>query len=251
MNKIALVTGGSRSIGRDIALSIAKNNNHVVITYNTSKDAAEVVVKEIEALGQQAIALQLDTSKVDNTKSFVHEFTKAIREKWNATHFDYQINNAGIGASINIADVTEADFDKMMNVHFKSNFFLTQKLLPLLNNNGRVVNITSGATRSWVPSYAVYASAKSALDTFTKYLAMEVGSRGITVNSVSPGPIQTDFNGAIIRNTPALQDFVKKQNPLGRVGMANDIGGVVAFLCTDEARWINGQRIEVSGGMAL
>lgn len=251
MNKIALVTGGSRSIGREIALSIARNNNHVVITYNTNKDAAEVVVKEIEALGQEAVALQLDTSKTDNIGQFVHLLIKTIKEKWDATHIDYQINNAGIGASISIADVTEADFDKMMNVHFKSNFFLTQKLLPYLNNNGRVVNITSGATRSWVPGYTVYASAKSALDTFTKYLAMEVGARGITVNSVSPGPVQTDFNGAIIRNTPALQEFIKKQNPLGRVGMANDIGGVVAFLCTDDARWINGQRIEVSGGMAL
>ena len=251
MNKIALVTGGSRSIGRDIALKLARNGADVVITYNTNADKALMVVSEIEQLGQQAVALQLDTSKPDTISTFVETFISTIKSRWNASKFDFLVNNAGIGATIAIADVTNADFDRMVNVHFKSNFFLCQQLIPFMNDNGRVVNITSGATRSWVPGYAVYAAAKSALDTFSKYLAMEVGSKGITVNSVAPGPIQTDFNGAIIRNTPALQEFVKKQNPLGRVGLADDIGGVVAFLCSEDAKWINGQRIEVSGEMAL
>lgn len=251
MSKIALVTGGSRSIGRNIALSLALKGHDVVITYNNNSDMANQVVQEIEMMGQKGAAIHLDTSKAEHIPHFVDEFKRILKQKWNTQNFDFQINNAGIGASIAISEVTIEDFDKMVNVHFKSNFFLTQKLMPLMNSNGRVVNITSGATRSWVPGYAVYASAKSALDTFTKYLAMEVGAKGITVNSVSPGPIQTDFNNAIIRNTPALQEFVKKQNPLGRVGMADDIGGVVAFLCSEDAKWVNGQRIEVSGGMAL
>ena len=251
MSKIALVTGGSRSIGRATALKLAQHGNDVIITYNQNKDAAIEVVAQIEAMGRRAAALQLDMASPEQLDSFVERLLHELTQRWSTNRFDYQVNNAGIGASINIDKVTEADFDRMVNVHFKSNFFLVQKLLPHLNDGGRIVNITSGATRSWVPGYAVYAAAKSALDTFTKYTAMEVGVRGITVNSVSPGPVQTDFNGAIIRNTPALQEFVKSQTPLNRVALPDDIAGVVAFLCTDDARWVNGQRIEVSGGMAL
>lgn len=251
MSKIALVTGGSRSIGKSIAISLAHKGNDVVLTYNSNREQALSVVAEIEALGQKAVALQLDTSIVANIAPFVKEFSAILKSKWNVNKFDFQVNNAGYGASITIADYTEEEFDKMVNVHFKSNFFLCQQLMPLMNDNGRVVNITTGATRSWVPGYSVYAGAKSALDTFSKYLAMEVGARGITVNSVAPGPVQTDFNNAIIRNTPALQDHVKKQTPLGRIAYAEDIAGVVTFLCSEEAGWVNGQRIEVSGGMAL
>lgn len=249
--KIALVTGGSRGLGRDMAECLSKKNIAVILTYNTNKLAAKEVVASIKAEGQQAIALQFDVADLKSYNSFLETLKVVLKENWNTDKFDFLINNAGIGATIPIANVTEEAFDNLMNIHFKGVYFLTQKAEPMLNDNGGIVFISSGTTRFCVPGYSVYSSLKGAVEIFTKYVAKEYGIRGIRSNIVAPGAIETDFNGAAIRNNPQMKSYLASQSPLGRVGKADDIGAVVAFLCTDEAKWINGQRIEVSGGMTL
>ena len=247
--KIALVTGGSRGLGKDMALSIARKGMDVLLTYRSNKDEAEKVVKEIEKLGQKAMALPLDMANFRSLDSFVNSVKENLSSKWNTNALDFLINNAGMGATVPFAQVTEELFDEFLNVHFKSVYFLTQKLLPHLNDRGGIVNISTGTTRFSNPGYSVYASMKGAIEVFTKYLAKELGSKGIRANVVAPGPVETDFNSAAIRNNPQMKERLSSLSPLGRVGTAEDIGGVVAFLCTDEAAWINGQRIEVSGGI--
>jgi NAD(P)-dependent dehydrogenase (short-subunit alcohol dehydrogenase family) len=249
--KIALVTGGSRGLGKNMALQLAQKGNDVILTYNAKKTDAEAVVKEIEAMGRKAVALQLNVSEIASFDGFMEQVSKVLKEKWNAEKFDFLVNNAGIGATVPFAQVTEANFDEMLNVHFKGVFFLTQKALPILNDGGRIVNLSSGTTRFGVPGYITYASMKGAIETLTKYLAKELGPRNIAVNVLAPGAIETDFNNAAIRNNPQMKTFLATQTALGRVGEAEDIGGIVAFLCSDEARWITGQRIEASGGMFL
>jgi NAD(P)-dependent dehydrogenase (short-subunit alcohol dehydrogenase family) len=249
--KIALVTGGSRGLGRNMALRLAEKGTDVIITYNTKKNEAEEVVQLIEALGMKAAAIQLDVNDFNGLDSFINKLSALLKEKWNTSNFDFLINNAGIGATIPFMEATEEDFDRMMNIHFKSVYFLTQKTVPFINNEGRIINVSSGTTRFCVPGYSIYASMKGAIETFTKYLAKEVGPRGITVNVLAPGPIETDFNGAAIRNNPQMKGFLSSSTALGRVGEANDIGGVIAFLCSKDGYWINGQRIEVSGGISL
>lgn len=251
MNKIALVTGGSRGLGKDMALSLAKKNMDVILTYHSNQADAEEVVKAIEANGQKAVALQFDVAAITSFDAFLAQVAAVLQSKWQTDKFDFLINNAGIGATIPIAQMTEEVFDYFVNVHFKGVYFLTQKSLPMMNDGGGVVFISSGTTRFCVPGYSVYSSLKSAVETFTKYVAKEYGSRGIRSNIVAPGPIETDFNNAAIRNNPQMKGFLTSQTPLGRVGTADDIGSVVAFLCTDEAKWINGQRIEASGGINL
>jgi NAD(P)-dependent dehydrogenase (short-subunit alcohol dehydrogenase family) len=249
--KIALVTGGSRGLGKNMALRLAEQGTDVIITYNTQKEEALEVVKSIEALGRKAAALQLDVNNIAGLDDFIVTMTSVLNENWNTSTFDFLINNAGIGATIPFLEATEADFDRMMNIHFKSVYFLTQKTLPLINNEGRIINVSSGTTRFCVAGYSIYASMKGAIETFTRYLAKEVGARGITVNVLAPGPIETDFNGAAIRNNPQMKGFLGNSTALGRVGEANDIGGIVAFLCSKDGYWINGQRIEASGGISL
>lgn len=250
-NKIALITGGSRGLGKSMALHLAKSGNDVVITYHSQKELADQVVQEVESAGQKAVALQYDSSDFKSLDSFVKQFTESLQSKWNVNSFDFLINNAGIGATIPFAQVTESDFDKFMNIHFKSVYFLCQHLLPLINNNGRIINISTGTTRFGVPGYSVYASMKGAIEIFTRYLAKEAGSKGITVNVVAPGPIETDFNNAALRNNPERKKMVASQAALGRVGEADDIGGVIVLLCDEKSGWINGQRIEASGGINL
>ena len=249
--KIALVTGGSRGLGKDMALALAKKGIDVILTYNSNKELAEGTVAEIEAIGQKATALAFDAAALDTYDGFLSDVKAALEQKWQAGTFDFLVNNAGIGATVPIAEVTEELFDRMLNIHFKGVYFLCQKSFGLLNDNGCIINISSGTTRFSVPGYSVYSSMKSAVETFTKFLAKELGSRSIRANVVAPGPIETDFNNAAIRNNPQQKAFLSTQTPLGRVGEANDIGSVVAFLCTDDAKWINGQRIEVSGGINL
>ena len=251
MNKIALVTGGSRGLGKDMVLSLAKKNMDVILTYHSNQADAEEVVKAIEANGQKAVALQFDVAAITSFDAFLAQVAAVLQSKWQTDKFDFLINNAGIGATIPIAQMTEEVFDYFVNVHFKGVYFLTQKSLPMMNDGGGVVFISSGTTRFCVPGYSVYSSLKSAVETFTKYVAKEYGSRGIRSNIVAPGPIETDFNNAAIRNNPQMKGFLTSQTPLGRVGTADDIGSVVAFLCTDDAKWINGQRIEASGGINL
>jgi NAD(P)-dependent dehydrogenase (short-subunit alcohol dehydrogenase family) len=247
-NKIALVTGGSRGLGKDMAISLAKSGVDVVITYASNADAAAETVKAITALGQKATALpfNLDEGKITD---FVQLLSGTLQKDFGAVKLDYLINNAGMGATVPFAEVTEEIFTSFLNVHFKGVYFLTQQCLPLLNDGSRIVNISTGTTRFCVPGYSVYASMKGAVEVFTKYLAKELGARGITANVVAPGPVETDFNNAGIRNNPQMKGFLSGLSPLGRVGNADDIGSVVAFLCSDAAKWINGQRIEVSGGI--
>jgi NAD(P)-dependent dehydrogenase (short-subunit alcohol dehydrogenase family) len=251
VTKIALVTGGSRSLGRDMAISLAKKNIDVVLTYKDSKEAAQDVVKEIKALGRNAAALQFDQSDVKSIDPFLEEVRNVLLKEWNSEKFDFLINNAGIGATVPIPQVTEEIFDHILNTNFRSIYFLTQKALPMMNDNGSVIFISTGTTRFSIPGYSVYASLKGAMEIFSKYVAKEFGNRGIRSNVVAPGPVETDFNDAMIRNTPQLKTYLSSITSLGRVGQAEDIGSVVAFLCTDDAKWINAQRIEVSGGINL
>jgi len=250
-NKIALVTGGSRGLGKNMALRLAQAGHDVIITYQTQKEAADAVVAEIEGLDRKAEALQLDSLLIASLNDFISELSKPLQSKWSVSTFDFLINNAGIGATIPFEQVTEEEFDKFLNIHFKSVYFLTQRALSLMNNGGSIVNISTGTTRFCVPGYSVYASMKGAIETFTRYLAKEVGGRGITANAVAPGPIETDFNNAAIRNNPDRKKIMASQTALGRVGEAADVGGIVAFLCSEDAHWINAQRIEASGGINL
>jgi len=249
--KIAIVTGGSRGLGKNMALRLAESGHDVILTYNTQKEAAALVVKAIEDLGQQAVALPLNVNNIGSLGDFLTTVSEILKEKWQRSSFDFLINNAGVGATIAYTDATEEDFDNLMNIHFKSVYFLTQKALPLLNEGGRIINLSSGTTRFCNPGYSIYASMKGAVETFTKYLAKEVGPRGITANVIAPGPIETDFNNATIRNNPQIKERLASMTALGRVGEANDIGGIVAFLCSKDGYWITGQRIEASGGISL
>lgn len=248
--KIALVTGGSRGLGRDMALSMAKKGIDVIITYRSKETEAREVVKEVEQTGQKAVMLSLDmNNNVPALESFVQALAIELKSVWERTNFDYLVHNAGIGATIPFEQATEGQFDEFLNVHFKNVYFLTQKLLPLLAEGGGIVNISSGTTRFANPGYSIYASMKGAIEVLTKYWAKELGAKGIRCNVVAPGPIETDFNNAAIRSNPQLKERLASLSPLNRVGTAEDIGGVVAFLCSEAGRWINGQRIEVSGGI--
>ena len=249
--KIALITGGSRGLGKNMALRLAEQGHDIIITYNTKKEEAVEVVTAIEQLGLNAATLQLDINQIASLDEFILEVSQLLQAKWNVSTFDFLINNAGIGATIPYMEATEEDFDRMLNIHFKGVYFLTQKALPLMNNNGRIINLSSGTTRFCNPGYSIYASMKGAIETFTRYLAKEVGSRGITANVIAPGPIETDFNNATIRNNPQIKGHLANITALGRVGEASDIGGIVAFLCSNDGYWINGQRIEASGGISL
>jgi NAD(P)-dependent dehydrogenase (short-subunit alcohol dehydrogenase family) len=250
-NKIALVTGGSRGLGKEMALSLADKKIDVVLTYRTNKEEAEKVAAEIEKKGQKAVALHFDISEMKAIDPFITDFKNALKSKWSTDRFDFLINNAGVGGSTMIPQVTEEIFDNFLNIHFKGVYFLTQKLINSINDNGSVINISTGTTRFTNPGYSVYSSMKAAVEMFTKHVAKDFGSRGIRANIVAPGPIETDFNNAMIRNNPQIKERLSSLSPLSRVGLADDVGPVVAFLCTDESRWINGQRIEVSGGINL
>lgn len=250
--KIALVTGGNRGLGKDMALNLAKRGNDVVITYNTNKDEAEGVVAAIKKSGRQAVAIQLNTGKIDSFDSFIDTLKKSLVSDFGAESIDFLVNNAGFSRSVPSLAATPVElFDELMNVHFKGVFFLTQKLLPLINDNGGIINISSGLTRFAFPGNGTYASMKGAVETLTKYMAKELAPRKIRANVVAPGAIATDFNGGHVRDTKQLNDTIASVTALGRVGQAEDIGSVVAFLCSDDARWITGQRIEASGGMFL
>ncbi len=247
--KIALITGGSRGLGKDMALSIAKKGIDVVLTYKANEQEAKKVAGEIEQMGRKASFIQLDMADFKSLDGFIEKLKITLQAKWNTGSFDHLINNAGMGATVPFLQVTETLFTEFFHVHFKSVYFLTQKCIALMNNGGSIINISTGTTRFSNPGYSVYASMKGAVEVFTKYAAKELGTKHIRANVVAPGPVETDFNSAAIRNNPEMKSRLSSLSPLNRVGNASDIGGVVAFLCTDEAAWINGQRIEVSGGI--
>lgn len=249
--KIALVTGGSRGLGKDMALNLAKKGIDVIFTYNSRKDEAENVVKEIEQSGRKAAALQLDVSNSKNFDAFLGEVKNTLQEKFGTDKFHFLINNAGVGAYMTFAETTEEVFDSLVNIHFKAVFFLTQKALPLMADGGGIVNISSGLARFSFVGSSAYASMKGAVETLTRYQSKELGARKIRANVVAPGAIETDFGGGHVRDNKELNALIASQTALGRVGLPDDIGAVVAFLCTDDAKWITAQRIEVSGGTLI
>lgn len=249
--KIALVTGGSRGLGKNMALALAKKGNDVIITYNSNKTEADEVVNAIQTLGQKAAAIQLNVGEVKGFDVFASSLTSTLNEKWNRPSFDFLINNAGIGIHETFANTTEEQFDLLTNIHFKGVYFLTQKLLPVIADGGRIINLSTGLSRFSLPGYSAYAAMKGAIEVLTKYLAKELGVRGIAVNAVAPGAIETDFAGGVVRDNEQMNQGIAANTALGRVGLPDDIGGVVAFLCSEEGRWVNAQRLEVSGGMFI
>jgi NAD(P)-dependent dehydrogenase (short-subunit alcohol dehydrogenase family) len=251
MSKIALVTGGSRGLGKNTVLALAKQGVDVVLTYNSKQAEAEAVVAEAQALGVQAAALQLDVGNSKNFPVFAYQLGALLSSKWQRDSFDFLINNAGIGIHASFAETTEEQFDLLMNIHLKGTFFLTQKLLPLIKDGGRIVNISTGLARFCYPGYAAYAAMKGGIEVLSRYMAKELGARGIAVNVVAPGAIETDFGGGRVRDNNELNQQVAAMTALGRVGVPDDIGPMIASLLSESNRWINAQRIEVSGGMML
>ena len=249
--RIALVTGGSRGLGRSTSLNLARRGTDVILTYLSSAAEAAEVVQEITTLGRKAWALPRDLAETSSFVDFAIGLRQVLAQRWNREHFDFLVNNAGIGIHANFADTTEAQFDALANIHLKGVFFLTQKLLPLLADGGRIVNVSSGLSRFALPGYSAYAAMKGAVEVLSRYMAKELGSRGIAVNVVAPGAIETDFGGGMVRDDAQVNAFIASQTALGRVGLPEDIGGVIASLLADENRWINAQRIEASGGMFL
>ncbi|MBC8083334.1 MAG: SDR family oxidoreductase [Hymenobacter sp.] len=247
-SKIALLTGGSRGLGKDMALKLAQQGIDVLLTYHTQQAEAAAVVADIEALGRRAVALPLNAANLSTFAAFFAQVATVLTDTFGTDRFDFLINNAGTSLSAPIAETTEAQFDEMLNLHFKGVYFLTQKALPLLRDGGRIINISSASTRSSYAGVSAYATMKGAVEVFTRYLAIELGSRGIAANTVAPGAV---FGGGAMLDTPEIRAWVAQATALGRTAEPDDIGGIVAFLCSDAARWLNGQRLEATGGMVL
>jgi NAD(P)-dependent dehydrogenase (short-subunit alcohol dehydrogenase family) len=251
MTTIAIVTGSSRGLGRNTALSIARRGGDVIVTYRSGEAEAREVVAQIEALGRKAVALQLDAADVSTFKSFSERVRAALKTTWNRETFDHLVNNAGHGEMASFAETTEAQFDALFNVHVKGVYFLTQALLPVLADGGRIVNISSGLTRVSFPGFSAYSTAKGAVEILSICMAKELGGRGIAVNTVAPGAIETDFLGGAVRDMPDLNQQFADMTALGRVGVPDDIGPMIAGLLGADNRWITAQRIEVSGGQVI
>jgi NAD(P)-dependent dehydrogenase (short-subunit alcohol dehydrogenase family) len=250
VEKVALVTGGSRGLGRNTVLSLAQRGVDCIFTYHSNRAEAEKVVGLAADAGQRAVALQLDTGDVSAFDGFVASVRQALG-KWGSERFDFLVNNAGTSHHNSIEKTTEAELDALYNVHFKGVFFLTQKLLPLINDGGRIVNVSSGLTRIIVPGSAPYAAMKGAIEVLTRYMAKELGPRRIAVNVVAPGAIATDFSNGLVRDNPVVNKHIAELTALGRVGLPDDIGPMIASLLSEENRWVNAQRIEASGGMSI
>jgi NAD(P)-dependent dehydrogenase (short-subunit alcohol dehydrogenase family) len=251
LTNIVLITGGSRGLGRNTALNIARKGSDVVITYHSHADDARTVVAEIEALGRKATAFQLDVGEVSTFASFAERLKETLRQTWHRDTFNHLVNNAGHGDMAAFLETTEAQFDQLVNVHFKGVFFLTQKLLPLIADGGRIVNLSSGMTRIIYPGFSAYSACMGAVEVLSIYMAKELGSRGIAVNTVAPGAVETDFIGGAVRDTPNFNKSLADATALGRVGLPDDIGPMIASLLSDDNRWVNAQRIEVSGGQSI
>jgi NAD(P)-dependent dehydrogenase (short-subunit alcohol dehydrogenase family) len=248
---IALITGANRGIGRSAALQLARDGVDIIITYRSHADEAAAVVDEIAALGRRAISLQLDTGATETFDAFVASVAEALRDTWGRDTFDFLVNNAGTQIAKRFEAVSEEDFDRLVGITFKGVFFLTQKLVGLLADNGSVVNISSGLTRFYGPDHIVYAASKGAVEVFTRYLAQELGARGITVNTIASGPVATDFSDGLIRDNEHVQQMLASATALGRYGVADDAGSAIAALLGPGNRWVTGQRLEVSGGIHL
>lgn len=251
MTTISLVSGAGRGLGRNTAISIARHGGDVILTYRQSADQAQAVVAEIEALGRKAVALQLDVARISTLPSFAERVRATLRATWDRDTFDHLVNNAGQGEMASLAETTEAQFDALFDTHVKGVFFLTQALLPVLADGGRIINFSSGLTRVSFPGFSAYAAAKGAVEILTVYMAKELGGRGITANTVAPGAIETDFLGGAVRDMPDLNERFAGMTVLGRVGLPDDVGPMVASLLGPDNRWVTGQRIEVSGGQTI
>ncbi len=249
--KIALITGGSRGLGRNTAIHLARSGVDVVLTYHSNKAEADSAVAEIESLGRKAAALQLDTGDVASFEAFAASLRDTLKINWDRVTIDYLVNNAGIGLHVPFAEATEADFDRLTNIHFKGVFFLTQKLLPMINDGGKIVNLSSGLARFAYPGASIYGSLKGAVEVLTRYLAKELGPRRIAVNAIAPGAIETDFGGGRVRDNAELNKQIAANTAMGRVGLPDDVGGVISALLVGETGWVTGQRIEVSGGQGI
>lgn len=248
---IALITGASRGLGKHSALALAAKGVDLIITYRSQAEEAAAVVAQANALGVKAHALPLDVADSASFAAFAAEVGQLLQRGWRRERFDFLVNNAGIGIHASFEQTTEQQFDTLMNIHLKGTFFLTQQLLPLIRDGGRIINLSTGLTRFALPGYAAYAAMKGGIEVLTRYLAKELGPRGIAVNVVAPGAIETDFGGGVVRDNQAVNDFIASQTSLGRVGQPDDIGGVIAALLSDDNRWVNAQRIEASGGMFI
>ncbi|MER5465699.1 SDR family oxidoreductase [Streptomyces sp. NPDC002668] len=251
MPKIALITGANRGLGKNTALRLAEDGVDVLITYRSNADEAQDVVDTVTKLGRTAVAFQLDTGRVETFDAFAADVRTALADRWGRDTFDYLVNNAGIGIYGSFAETSVDTFDQLMSIHFRGVFFLTQQLLPLLADGGRIVNLSTGLTRFTRPGFAAYASMKGAVEVFTHYLAKELGPRGITANVVAPGPIATDFAGGVIRDSEEYQAQLGSEAALGRVGEPDDIGGVIASLLSDRNAFVTAQRLEASGGTLI
>ncbi|AUG52523.1 SDR family NAD(P)-dependent oxidoreductase [Thalassospira marina] len=250
-SKIAIVTGGSRGLGRNTVINLARKGIDVVLTYHSNSKEADAAVAEIAELGGKAVALQLDTGAIDSFDGFVAQLKTALKDTWGRDSFDFLVNNAGIGINAPITATTEEQFDLLTNIHLKGVYFLTQKLLPVIADGGRIINLSSGLARFAGPGFSAYAMMKGGIEVFTRYLAKELGARGITANTVAPGAIETDFGGGAVRDNSTYNQMVSNATALGRAGVADDIGPMIASLLSDDNRWVNAQRIEVSGGMNI
>jgi NAD(P)-dependent dehydrogenase (short-subunit alcohol dehydrogenase family) len=251
MTRIALITGASRGLGRNTALSIARRGGDVILTYQSRVEDAQAVVAEIQAMGRKAVAFRLDSGDAAAFAPFAEQLRTALRDIWSRETFDHLVNNAGHGDYALIGETTEAQFDRLVNVHLKGVYFLTQTLLPLIADGGRIVNLSSGLTRVSYPGYAAYAAVKGAVEVLSVYMAKELGGRGIAVNTVAPGAIETDFGGGAVRDNPDVNRIFADMTALGRAGLPDDIGPMIASLLSDDNRWVNAQRIEVSGGQGI
>jgi NAD(P)-dependent dehydrogenase (short-subunit alcohol dehydrogenase family) len=250
-HKIALITGASRGLGRNAALKLAARGVDLIVTWHSQSAEAESMLREAQALGARAVALQLDVGDSDSFPAFADTVREALQTQWQRERFDYLLNNAGHGMDAPFAETTPAQFDEMMRVHLKGPFFLTQALLPLIEDGGRILNVSSGLARFSYPGKAAYAVMKGGIEVLTRYLARELGSRRIAVNVIAPGAIATDFGGGVVRDNAALNAAIASQTALGRVGEADDIGAAMASLLSDDMGWVNGQRLEASGGIHL
>ena len=249
--KIAIVAGGSRGLGRNTALHLAEKGVDVLFTYRSRAAEAESVTREIAGKGARATALPLDVGDARGFADFAARVQTELHRHWQRETFDFLVNNAGTGVHAAFAETSEAQFDELMRIHLKGTFFLTQALLPLIADGGRIVNLSSGLARFALPGYSAYAAMKGGIEVLTRYMARELGHRGIAVNTVAPGAIETDFGGGVVRDNAQLNAQIASQTALGRVGVPDDIGGAIAALLTEDNRWINGQRIEISGGIFL
>lgn len=247
--KIALITGASRGLGKNAALHLAAQGVDIIGTYNSKADEAQELVADIERLGARAVMLQLDVSQSERFEAFATQVADVLHSRFDRQHFDFLLNNAGIGLTANFVDTTVAQFDLLMNIHLKGPFFLTQNLLPLMADGGRILNVSSGLTRFSLPGYGAYAAMKGAMEVLTRYQAKELGARGISVNTLAPGAIETDFGGGTVRDNSDVNSYIAGNTALGRVGQPDDIGAAIALLLAPGSQWINGQRVEASGGM--